>query len=94
MELFDVTSLLTNVSLNDNLDIILQRIYIDMKSDTTIPKREMKDLLYLCTKMRISFNGEICVNAEGVAMGSSLEPVLEDIFMVEPENYHYSMLGK
>ena len=45
--------LFTNVPLNDNLDIILQRIYIDIKSDTTIPKREMKDLLYLCTKMRI-----------------------------------------
>ena len=44
--------------------------------------------------VHFSFNGEICVNAEGVAVGSSLEPVLEDIFMVEPENYHYSMLGK
>ena len=41
-----------------------------------------------------SFNGEIYVNAEDVAMGSSLESVLEDIFMVEPENYHYSILGK
>ena len=42
---FDVTSLFTDVQLNGTIAIILQRIYIDMEIDTTIPKREMRDLL-------------------------------------------------
>ena len=42
---FDVTPLFTDVQLNGTIAIILQRIYIDMEIDTTIPKREMKDLL-------------------------------------------------
>ena len=68
---FDVTSLFTNVPLSDTIDLILRRIYIDMEIDTTIPKREMKDLLYLCTKnVHFSFNGEIYVQIDGVAMGS------------------------
>ena len=43
---FDVTSLFTNVPLDKNIEIILKRVYEKKEIITTIPKREMKDLLY------------------------------------------------
>ena len=42
---FDVTSLFTNVPLDKTIAIILKRVY-EKKEITTIPKREMKELLY------------------------------------------------
>ena len=78
---FDVTSLFTNVPLYETIDIILQKIYIDKKSGTIIPKREIEDLLHLCTRnLYFSFNGEIYVETDGVAM------VLANISMVELKN--------
>ena len=47
----------------------------------------MKKLLTLCTKnVHFSFNNEIYVQIDGVAMGSPLGLVIENIFMVELEN--------
>ena len=43
---FDVTSPFTNVPLDKNIEIILKRVYEKKEIITTIPKREMKDLLY------------------------------------------------
>ena len=46
----------------------------------------MRDLLLLCTKnVHFSYNGDIYTQADGVAMGSPLGPVLAGIFMVELE---------
>ena len=43
----------------------------------------MKELLYLCTKnVHFSFNNEIYMQNEGVTVGSSLGPVLANIFVV------------
>ena len=44
----------------------------------------MKELLYLCTKnVLFSFNNEIYIQNDGIAIGSPLGPVLVNIFMVE-----------
>ena len=46
----------------------------------------MRDLLLLCAKnVHFSSNGDINKQADGVAMGSPLSPVLAGIFMVELE---------
>ena len=46
----------------------------------------MRYLLLLCTKnVHFSYNGDIYTQADGVAMGSPLGPVLAGIFMVELE---------
>ena len=46
----------------------------------------MKKLLTLRTKnVNFSFNNEIYIQIDGVAMGSPLGPVIENIFMVEVE---------
>ena len=73
--------------MNKTIEIILGRVY--EKKDlttTTISKREMKELLYLCTKnVHFSFSSEIYMQNDGVAMGFPLGPVLANIFMVELE---------
>ena len=47
----------------------------------------MKHLLILCTKnVHFTFNNELYIQNDGVAMGSLLDPILEGIFMIELEN--------
>ena len=46
---FDASSLFTNVPLQETIDIIVQRIYEKNEIATTIPRNDMKSLLYLCT---------------------------------------------
>ena len=83
---FDVTLLFTNVPLDITIDVILKRIYDENEVNTNIPKQQMRDLLLLCTKnVHFSYNGDIYTQADGVAMGSPLGPVLAGIFMVELE---------
>ena len=55
----------------------------------------MKELLHLCTKnVYFTFNGEIYIQIDGVAMGSPLGPVLANIFMVELEKIIIPKLEK
>ena len=83
---FDVKSLFTNVPLDYTINIILRRIYDDNELYTNISKKEMKELLLLCTKnTHFTFNNEIYQQCDGVAMGPPLGPVITGIFMVELE---------
>ena len=83
---FDVISLFTNVPLDATIDIVLKGIYDNKEINTTINKREMKELIKLCTKdVHFNFSGITYVQKDGVALGSPLAPVLAGIFMVELE---------
>ena len=83
---YDVKALFTNVPLDYTINVILRKIYNNHEIDTNISKKEVKDLLILCTKnVHFSFNGDIYIQCDGVAMGSPLGPVLTGIFMVELE---------
>ena len=83
---FDVKSLFRNVPLDYTINIILRRIYDDNKLYTNISKKEMKELLLLCTKnTHFTFKNEIYQQCDGVPMGSPLGPVIAGIFMVELE---------
>ena len=71
------------------IDVILKRIYDENKVNTNISKQQMRDLLLLYTKnMNFSYNGDIYTQADDVAMGSPLGPVLAGIFMVELEKQY------
>ena len=67
-------------------DVILKQIYDENEVNNKIPKQQMRDLLLLCTKnVHFSYNRDIYTQADGVAVGSPLGPVLAGIFMVELE---------
>jgi len=84
---FDVTSLFTSVPLQHTIDIILRKIYDEKLVQTNIPRKEMNDLLLLCTRnVHFTFEGKCYQQLDGVAMGSPLGPVIAGIFMVELEN--------
>ena len=83
---FDVTSLFTNVPLKETIDIILNKIYDEKKIERNIPRNIMQDLLYLCTKhVDFTYGGKIYIQIDGVAMGSLLDPVLANKFMISLE---------
>ena len=50
---FDVASLFTNVSLEETIEIVLKRIYVNKEITTDISKQQMNELLFLRTKMYI-----------------------------------------
>ena len=84
---FDVKPLFTNVPLNRTIDIILKRIYEKDEIGSSITKNEIKKMLILCTKnVHFTFESRTYVQTDGVTMGSPIEPVLADIFMIELEN--------
>ena len=81
---FDVVSLFANVSLDRTIKIILKKIYEDKLITTTLKKRTMKKLITdVCKKTAFSFNGNVYKQTDGVSMGSSLRPVIANIFMTE-----------
>ena len=81
---FKGESLFTNVPLEETIEIILKRIYINKEITADILKQEMKKLLILYTKnVHFTFNNETCIQVDGVPMDSPLGPVLANIFMFE-----------
>ena len=85
---FDVVSLFTNVALDRTIKIILKRIYEDKLITTTLKKRTMKKLITdVYKKKNFSFNDNVCKQTDGVSMGSSLGPVIANIFMTELEKF-------
>ena len=83
---FDVKSLFTNVPLKYTIGLVLEQIYNKGELVTNITRSEMKEMLLLYKKnVHFSYNHDICIQRDGVAMGSPLSPVLAGIFMVNLE---------
>ena len=83
---FDVTSLFTNALLDYTISIILKRIYDQRALETKILRKEMTDLLLLCTKnVHFSYDNKLSSQIDGVAMGSPLGPVIVGNFMEDLE---------
>ena len=83
---FDVKSLFTNVPMEHTIGLVLKRIKNKGELVTNITRSEMKEMLLLCTKnVHFSYNHDIYIQRDGVAMGSLLGPVLVGIFMVNLE---------
>ena len=67
---FDAVSLFTNVLLEETINIIIEIIYDKNEINTNIPKQEMKELLYFCTKnAHFTLNSKIYVHIYGVPTG-------------------------
>ena len=82
MASFDVTSLFTNVPLDETIDIILQMLFEVNETVNGLNKNQFRNLLELATKdIMFYFNGKLYKQIDGVAMGSPLGPTLANIFM-------------
>ena len=54
---FDVKSLFTSVPLKKTIDIAFERIYLRKEIESILTKKEMKNLLILCTRnVHFTFN--------------------------------------
>ena len=78
---FDVSSLFTNVPLDETVQICLGKLYA-LPDPPTLPRSVLKVLLEFATKRsHFVFNVQYYDQIDGVAMGSPLGPVLANIFM-------------
>ena len=74
------------IALDYTIDLTLKRIHGIKEIETKISRKDMKNLLMLCTKnAHFTFGNNIYQQEDGVAMGSPLGPVLAGIFMVHLE---------
>ena len=73
---FDIISPFTRVPLDETIEIILKKAYIEKKIKTYIMKSILKELLCICTKqVHFTFNDQT------VQLGSPLGFLLPNIFM-------------
>ena len=85
--LFEVKSLFMEFPLDSTIDIILNRIYDKKELTPNIERKDMRDVIFLCTKdAHFAFNKDLYKQTDSIAMGSPQGPVPADIIMVELEN--------
>ncbi|CAM2729790.1 unnamed protein product [Rotaria socialis] len=90
---FDVSSLYTNVPINETIEIILNSLYVIQPIPPIIKRDDMKELLIFATKnSHFLFDGKVYDQIGGVSMGSPLAPLLAEIFLQEFERKISSLL--
>ena len=78
---YDVTSLFTNIPLQETIDIAINLIF-NHNPNLNITRKELKKLLLFATSQtHFIFNSKIYNQIDEVAMGFPLAPVLANIFM-------------
>ena len=78
---FDITSLFTNIPLNETIDIVINLLF-ENKSNLEITRSELRKLFMIATSQtHFLFNGNYYDKVDGVAMGSPLTQVLAYWFM-------------
>ena len=78
---FDVTSLFTNISLPEAIDIAINLTF-ENNPDITFTKRELRKRFRIAnSETHFIFNSSIFDQIDGAAMGSPLAPVLVNLFM-------------
>jgi hypothetical protein len=83
---FDVTSLFTNIPLEETVDIVCNKIFDGHDSFMSMTKCEFKSLLTLAARESFFlFNNTPYLQLDGLSMGSPLAPTLANIFMSHHE---------
>ena len=88
---YDVSSLFTNVPLEETIEILVDRAFSNNWFNTThslaLTRTDLIDLLSVATKGQLfQFDGALYEQTDGVAMGSLLGPLLENVFMSSIED--------
>ena len=82
MASFDVASLFTNIPVDETIDIIFKHLFANSMYFEGFDRLQFTKLLSLSVKnCHFIFNGRICQQIDGVAMGSPLGPFFANIFM-------------
>ncbi len=82
MASFDVTSLFTNIPLDETIEIIADRLFSNAIRFHDLTRSEFKQLLNCAVKnCHFLFNGSLYQQIDGVAMGSPLGPLFANIFL-------------
>ena len=86
---YDVTSLFTNVPLQETIEIIAEKAFVDIWFSKThnlnITKSDLAQLLEVATKNQFHFDGKLYEQIDGVAMGSPLRPLMGNAFLCSIE---------
>ena len=92
---FDVSSLFTNVFLDETIKIRLEALYDQSDSKPVIPKDVFVELIKSATSLvDFNFNNTMYKQTDGVAMGSPLAPALANIFVGYYEEKLFSQTQK
>ena len=79
---FDVSSLFTNISLNETIELALDYYILSNNPEVNISRKHLKKLFQFATsETHFYFNGEIYEQVDGVVMGSPLAPVPANLFV-------------
>ena len=87
---YDVTSLFTNVPLQETIQIIAEKAFVDDWFNEThnlnITKSDLVQLLEVATKNQLfQFDGKLYEQIDGVAMSSPLGPLMANAFLCSIE---------
>ena len=87
---YDVSSLFTNVPVDETIEILAEKAFKDdwfnKKYDLNITKTGLIELLEVATKNQLfQFEGSLYEQVDGVAMGSPLGPLMANAFMCNVE---------
>ena len=86
---FDISSLFTNVPLDETIEICADALYRGHLDCPPIPEDTFRELMLIATRgVEFSFNNQMYKQLDGVAMGSPLSPALANIFV----GFHESRL--
>ena len=88
---YDVTSLFTNVPLDETIQILADKAFNDdwfnKTHELNLSRDQLIELLNAATKNQLfQFNGNLYEQTDGVAMGSPLGPLLANVFMCSIED--------
>ena len=87
MASFDIKSFLTNISLNETLNICVQNLYKNTAHIKNLTKSSFYNLLKIAMfESFFKFNGKFYGKCDGVAMATTLELTLANVFMCRFEN--------
>ena len=76
---YDATSLSTNISLQETIDIAINLIF-NHNPNLSITRKELKLFLFFTSQAHFIFNSKFHNQIDGVTMSSPLAPVLANIF--------------
>ena len=84
---FDIKSLFTNVPLDETIETILQKVYVEKKNENFSVKTDSQRTTITMHKKQLHFrfNRETFTQIDEVVMGSPLGPLLANIFMISLE---------